>query len=71
MFKNILIILLLISTGVFSYIAIKNSTPLECSEVIMVDDNNICIVNMHDLTASDIDKAVKQIRQDTYKYNDR
>lgn len=68
MFKNILIIILAISTGMFAYIAIRNSTPLECSEVIQINDNNLCIINLHKLSPSELKQAIEQIQADSYKY---
>lgn len=68
MFKNILIVILTISTAMFAYIAIRNSTPLECSEVIQIEENNLCIINLKKLTPYQLEQAIDQIQSERYKY---
>lgn len=68
MFKNILIVLLLISTGIFAWLAIRNSTPLECSEVLQIKNNNICLIDMDGLTAYELQEAIEQVKAEQYKY---
>lgn len=69
MYKNTLIIILAISTGLFAWLAIRNSTPIECSEVIQIKSSNLCIINMHELTAWELDEAIEQVKAESYKYN--
>lgn len=69
MFKNIMIVILTASTVLFAWIAIRNSTPLECSEVLQINDNNLCIINMHKLSAEDLQEAIEQVKAERYKYN--
>ena len=69
MFKNILIAILTISTVMFAYIAIRNSTPLECSEVLQINDNNLCLINLHKLSPAELKEAIEQVKAESYKYN--
>lgn len=71
MFKNILIAILTISTILFAYIAIRNSTPLECTEVIYIDNNNLCIIDMNELTAYELEQAIEQVKAERYKWNNK
>ena len=68
MFKNILIVILFISTGVFSWLAIRNSTPLQCSDIVELNDNTICIMDLGK-HPKDIQTAIKQIQEQSWKYN--
>ena len=69
MFKNTLIVILAISTILFAWLAIRNSTPLECSEVLQIKDNNICLIDMDGLTAYELEEAIEQVKAESYKYN--
>lgn len=68
MLKNILILLLTISTAIFAYIAIRNSTPLECTEVIRIEGKGLCIIDMDKLTASELEQATERLMAEKYKY---
>lgn len=68
MFKNILIIILAISTGMFAWLAIRNSTPLECSEILQVNNKDLCIVKMNGTTPDDLQKAIEQVKAEQYRY---
>lgn len=68
MFKNFIIVILAISTGLFAWLAIRNSTPLECSDVITIRSENICIVNLKKLDQSQLKTVIQQIKDEQYKY---
>ncbi len=66
MFKIILIIILGFSTCLFAYIAIRNSSPLECTDVYIVNQQSVCVVNMHQST--DLKAVQELLKRDSYKY---
>lgn len=68
MFKNFVIVLLFLSTALFAWLAIRNSTPLQCTDVLQITDNNICLINMHKLSQQDLGKAIEQVKAEQYKY---
>jgi len=68
MFRMILIGLLLASNFMFASIAIRNSNPLECTEVYVIYEQNICIVNMHQET--DLQAVQERLRSEAYKYKE-
>ena len=68
MFRLALIIVLLGSNFIFASIAIKNSTPLECTEVYVIHGQNVCIVNMHQET--DLQAVQQRLRTEAYKFKD-
>lgn len=66
--KTFLIILLIISNIAFAWLAIRNSEPLQCTDLIDLGGNNICIVNLKKLAPSDLKKVMQQIKDEQYKY---
>lgn len=55
----------------FAYIAIRNSTPLECTEVIRIDNSNLCIIDMNELSAYELEQAIEQLKAERYKWNNK
>jgi hypothetical protein len=62
MFKNILIAILTISLLAFSYIAVKNSKPIECDDIVATEKNMLCVIELGDIEEDEVYEALQ------YKY---
>lgn len=60
MFKNIIIIILAVAVIAFSYIAIRNSKPIECDEIARATKTElICIIELGDIEEDEVHEALK------------
>lgn len=69
MFKNFVIALLLISTAVFGWLAIRNATPTDCDELIRTESGSlICQTNLGKVTEDEARDAMEKIREEAWKW---
>ena len=62
MFKNILIIVLLICTGLSLFVAIRNCKPI-CNDLIRWQDELICTYNLGDIQEDQADVIIVKDNQ--------
>jgi hypothetical protein len=60
MFKNILIVILSVGLLAFSYIAIKNSKPIECDDIMRASkDSMLCVIELGDVQEDEVHEALQ------------
>lgn len=59
MFKNILIAILTVSLIGFTYIAIKNSKPIECDNIVATANNMLCVIELGDVEEDEVHDALQ------------
>lgn len=61
MFKNIIIAILSVALVAFTYIAIKNSKPIECDDIMRTSkESMICVIELGDVQEDEVHEVLQQ-----------